>query len=74
MASGLVASADATSVLVRAIVACVVCSLVGYGAGLVLELIAVRVVDRERVRSGVAEPAPEEEQKNKSEERRNAGV
>ena len=63
LVSGLFSSADATSVLVRALLASVCCVVLGYVAGAVFEYVAVRVVERERERSGIAELSPTESEK-----------
>ena len=48
LVSGMVASADANTVLIRAIVSCMCCTFLGYVAGYVLEFVASRVIERER--------------------------
>ena len=58
LVSGLFSSADATSVLSRALMASVCCVVLGYIAGAVFEFVAVRVIERERDRSGIAELSP----------------
>lgn len=55
MSAGLLTSGDATSVLVRAMISCVGCYGLGLVAGHVLEVIALRVVERERAAMGDAE-------------------
>ena len=59
MSAGLLTSGDATSVLIRAMISCVGCYGLGLAVGHVLEVIALRVVERERVAMGEAERAPE---------------
>lgn len=59
MLSGLWSSGDASSVLLRAIVSCLGCYGLGLAVGYVFELVALRVVERERVLRGVAEPGPD---------------
>jgi NhaP-type Na+/H+ or K+/H+ antiporter len=58
MLSGLITSSDASSVMLRAIVSCLGCYGLGVAVGYVFELIAQRVVDRERELRGVAEADP----------------
>lgn len=55
MSAGLLTSGDATSVLVRAMISCVGCYGLGLVAGHVFEVIALRVVERERAAMGDAE-------------------
>ena len=57
MSAGLLASADATTVLLRAIISCLGCYGLGLAVGHVFEVIALRVVDRERAIVGDAERA-----------------
>lgn len=59
MSAGFLASGEATSVLLRAMISCVGCYGLGLAVGHVFELIALRVVERERAVGGVAERAPE---------------
>lgn len=66
--SGLTTGADATTVLIRALVSCVCCAVLGYVAGVVFEFVAVRVVVRERIKSGVAELASVDEKKTQAAE------
>ncbi len=58
MLSGLLTSSDASSVMLRAIVACLGCYGLGLAVGYVFELIAQRVVERERTLRGLAEAEP----------------
>lgn len=55
MASGLMSSGESASVLARAMVSCLGCYGLGLAVGYVFELVAYRVVDRERGLRGVAE-------------------
>jgi len=66
MVSGLLSSGEAASVLTRAMVSCLGCYGLGVAAGYVLELVANRVVDRERVLRGIAERVPEAANKKTS--------
>lgn len=58
MASGLMSSGEASGVVTRAMISCLGCYGLGLAAGHVLELVAHRVVERERVSRGVAERGP----------------
>lgn len=58
MFSGLLGSGEASSVLIRAMVACLGCYGLGLAVGYVFEVVSHRVVDRERGLRGVAERGP----------------
>lgn len=58
MLSGLINASDATSVMLRAIVSCLGCYGLGLAVGCIFDLIAQRVVERERTLHGVAEADP----------------
>ena len=55
LVSGVFSGAEAASVLIRALSASACCVGLGFVAGAVFEYIAVRVIERERERSGKAE-------------------
>lgn len=55
MSAGLLTSGEATSVLLRAMISCLGCYGLGLAAGHVFEVIALRVVERERAAMDEAE-------------------